>query len=179
MSIRKFVGYAGAAAGIGAALVIAISTQTGIAATSAPREDQDSTTTTQLNVSQDCINAVKALRDAVIAGVQEDRLEYANEDTSATGDAGEDSTEIAALKLAVTTARSACLPPAAATTSTGGGAPVAEEHKAFAPNQACATAVANLKSAWAQGRPTTQTQWAQLQSLFAAARAACGSSFRG
>lgn len=173
-SIRKFVGYAGAAAGIGAALAITMSTQTGIAATRTPNNDDGPVAGNQITVSADCLSAVKSLRDAVIADVQEDKLEFVNS-AGSTNDPAEDAAETAALKQMAINARNACVP-ATATTPTGVTV-VNHDERTFTPTQACQTAIANLKATWAQGRPATQAQWLALQSAFRAARAACGSSF--
>ncbi|HKC19578.1 MAG TPA: hypothetical protein VKE27_08090, partial [Candidatus Dormibacteraeota bacterium] len=43
----------------------------------------------------------------------------------------------------------------------------------------CASAIAALKAAWAQGRPTTPAQWQNLQSLAQAVRTACGLTWSG
>ncbi|HVH62377.1 MAG TPA: hypothetical protein VNA65_02135 [Candidatus Dormibacteraeota bacterium] len=174
-SIRKFVGYAGAAAGIAAALTIAMSTQTGIASTRTPSNDDGQVAVPQITVSADCVNEAQLLRTALIGDVQEDKLEFVNSAGSTT-DPAEDAQEVAALKQLVVNVRNACLPTPPPVTSLPGGT-VIDRERSFVPTSACQTAIANLKATWAQGHPTTQGQWLTLQSAFRAARAACGTSF--
>src|SRR5438445_12777501 len=64
ISIRKFVGYTGAAAGIGAAIAIAIASQAVVAAAPSSRV-RDQTVTTQAAPSAQCTAAIQATKTAV------------------------------------------------------------------------------------------------------------------
>jgi|SRR5689334_16473457 hypothetical protein len=163
ISIRKFVGYTGAAAGI-AAIFMAVSAQTGFAATRSFEPAQQ--TITQLGTpSPACTAAIQSIKDAAAADASEDATERAvaktNPDLAA--DQSEDSTERAGFISLFGAARTACAPAAVTPVTTK-----------FTPSSACTSAIQALKAAWAQGRPTTKAQWTQLQSLMQAARAACG-----
>ncbi|HKB17566.1 MAG TPA: hypothetical protein VKF28_00910 [Candidatus Dormibacteraeota bacterium] len=160
ISIRKFVGYTGTAAGIIAAFALAASAQTAVAA--APWNQSPATEAT---VSPQCTAAFQDIKAAAAADRSEDATERAVAKTNPdlTADRAEDSTERANFVSLFRAARTACAPAAAAPLTTK-----------FAPSSACTSAIQALKAAWAQGRPTTQTQWMQLQTLAQAARAACG-----
>jgi hypothetical protein len=166
ISIRKFVGYTGAAAGISAALFLAASAQTGLAA--APSTDSsDRSTTTQVTLSPECTAAIQNIKAAVATDASEDASERAVAKTNpeVETDQAQDSAERANFKSLFSAARVACSPAAAT------GTPVT---KTFSPTSQCTTAIQTLKAAWAQGHPTTKAQWTQLMSLAQAARAACG-----
>lgn len=166
ISIRKFVGCTGAAAGISAALVLAASAQTGLAAAPST-ESSDRSTTTQVSVSPECTAAIQDIKAAVAADSLEDASERAVAKTNpeVETDQAQDSVERANFKTLFSAARTACAPAAAAS------APVTTK---FTPTSQCASAIQSLKAAWAQSHPTTKAQWMQLQSLAQAARAACG-----
>lgn len=168
-SIRKFVGYAGAAAGLSAALLIGMSTQTGLAAVSSTQRETAPVNEDQppISLSPACAAAVQALKAAAVADAAEDRTEYLiRANTIDTGDAAEDSTELAGFNTLVRKLRTACAPPAAAT-------PPSLFTRSPAPSSQCLAALQALKAAWAQ-RPTTRAEWAQLEMLAMAARTACG-----
>lgn len=170
-SIRKFVGYAGAAAAISAALAITMST-TGAASTRlGDRDNEDSAAATQVTVSKPCADAILTLKNAVIALIGEERAEALN--PSQPSDPTEDATEFAAIAKYALAARDACAPAQTAAPVT-----VPASKPAVVPNSSqnlqCAVAVQALKAAWMQGRPTTQAQWIQLATLAKAARNACG-----
>ncbi len=160
ISIRKFVGYTGAAAGILAAIALAASAQTAVAA--APGSQS---TATQATVSPECTAAIQDIKAAAAADASEDATERAVAKTNPDliADRAEDRTERANFVSLFGAARTACAPAAAAPLTTK-----------FAPSAACTSAIHALKAAWAQGRPTTQAQWMQLQTLAQAARDACG-----
>lgn len=175
MSIRKFVGYAGAAAvAIGVALMLAVQAQAGPAV--AP-DGIDHSTAAQHNPSAACTAAIQAIRDAVVADRSEDGSERAVAKTNpdATADRTEDGAEIANFTSLFSAARTACAP--AATAAGGGG--TEEPRTTFTPSAQCTAAIQALKAAWAQGRPTTMAQWMQLQTLARAVRTACGFTWTG
>jgi len=165
ISIRKFVGYTGAAAGISAAIALAASTQIGLAYAPSS-QSSDRSIAAQATVSAECAAAVQNIKSAATADASEDASERAvaktNPDLAA--DQTEDSTERANFVSLFGAARTACAP---ATTS-------APFSKTFTPSAQCTSAVQALKAAWAAGRPTTRAQWMQLQTLAQAVRAACG-----
>jgi NAD(P)-dependent dehydrogenase (short-subunit alcohol dehydrogenase family) len=171
--IRKFVGYTGAAAGIGAAIAIAMSSQTGLAA--APANGvQEEPAASQLTLSAACTAAIDAIKADFRADASEDNAERqaARTDPTAAEAPGEDAGEVANLKALFSAARTACAP--AATTPATSPA-----FTKFTPSAQCTAAIAALKAAWMQGRPTTQSQWQNLQALGQAVRSACGWSWSG
>ncbi len=184
ISIRKFVGYAGAAAGISAAMLIAFSTQTGLASTRSfeAGNDRDGTQTTQVTLSAACNAAVQTLKDAVAADRSEDAAERTvaktnpDQATDTSEDTSEDSTERANLVSLFRSVRTACAP-TSAPAPTGTTAPTFTNR--FTPSAACTSAVQSLKAAWASGRPATAAQWAQLKALMIGVRSACGYSTEG
>ncbi|TMG67504.1 MAG: hypothetical protein E6H86_05300 [Chloroflexi bacterium] len=165
ISIRKFVGYTGAAAGISAAIALAASAQIGLAYAPSS-QSSDRSIATQATVSAECAAAVQNIKSAATADASEDASERAVAKTNPdlAGDQTEDSTERANFVSLFGAARTACAP---ATTS----APLS---KTFTPSAQCTSAVQALKAAWAAGRPTTRAQWMQLQTMAQAVRAACG-----
>jgi hypothetical protein len=174
MSIRKFVGYTGAAAGIAAALALATAGQTGMASAPAHRIN-DQPAATELTPSPACSAAIQAIKSAWRADSSEDASERAtariNQDAAT--DPSEDAAEIANFGSLFRAARAACLPTVAPTSTS---API---RVLFTPSAACSAAIQALKAAWIQGRPTTSAQWQQLQALVQAVRTACGWSWTG
>jgi hypothetical protein len=170
--IRKFVGYTGAAAGIGAAIAIAMSSQTGLAA--APTDRIREPAVSQLTPSAACTAAIDAIRAAFRADAAEDNAERqaVRTDPTAAETPGEDAAEVANVKALFGAARTACAPASTA--------PATEPTETkFTPSAQCAAAIAALKAAWAQGRPTTLLQWRNLETLAQAVRTACGWSWSG
>ena len=165
--IRKFVGYTGAAAAVGVAIALAMSTQSGLAAAPSNRMDEPEANFTP---SPACTAAINAIKTAFRADAAEDNAERmaARANPTAPEVAGEDATELANFRALFSAAHTACAP--AVTTPT-------PEPK-FTPSAQCTAAIAALKAAWMQGRPTTMTQWQHLQALALAARSACGFGFR-
>jgi hypothetical protein len=172
ISIRKFVGYTGAAAAL-AALALALSTNTGLA--SAPKDHE---AVAQLTPSAACSSAIQTVKDAFAADSSEDASERAIAKTNPdlTADQNEDATEVTNFRSLFASARTACAP-AVTSTSTSNGAEATE--KTLTPSAQCTAALQALKAAWAQGRPTTTAQWQQLQTLAQAVRTACGWSWSG
>ena len=171
-AIRKFVGYTGAAAGIGAAIAIAMSSQTGLAA--APTNRVQEPAVSEFTPSVACTAAIDAIKSAFRADVAEDNAERmaARTDPTAAETPGEDAGEVAHLKALFGAARTACAPAIAAPTTE-------RTETKFTVSAQCAAAIANLKAAWAQGRPTTLSQWRNLETLAQAVRTACGWSWSG
>src|SRR5689334_5774353 len=170
--IRKFVGYTGAAAGIGAAIAIAMSSQTGLAA--APTNRVQEPALSQFTPSAACTAAIDAIKAAFREDAAEDNAERlaARTDPTAAETPGEDAGEVANLKALFGAARTACAPAVAA--------PTAERTETkFTLSAQCTAAITALKAAWAQGRPTTQSQWQNLQTLAQAVRTACGWGWSG
>jgi hypothetical protein len=165
--IRKFVGYTGAAAGIGAAIAIAMSSQTGLAAAPANRV-QEEPTAPQLTLSAACTAAIDAIKADFRADASEDNAERqaVRTDPTAAEAPGEDAGEVANLEALFSAARTACAPAATNPAFTK-----------FTPSAQCTAAIAALKAAWMQGRPTTQSQWQNLQALAQAVRTACGAAW--
>jgi hypothetical protein len=172
ISIRKFVGYLGAAGGIGAALALAMSSQTGLAASPADRVS-DQPAVAQFTPSAACSAAIAAIKSAVIADASEDGSERAVAKTNpdAASDQTEDAAEVANFRSLFSAARTACAPAVTSIPS--------EPAHTFTPSAACMAAIQALKAAWAQGRAATAAQWQQLQSLAQAVRTACGWTWSG
>jgi hypothetical protein len=170
--IRKFVGYTGAAAGVGAAMAIAMSSQTGLAA--APTNRAQEPAVSQFTPSAACTAAIDTIKAAFRADAAEDNAERqaARSDQTAAETPGEDAGEVANLKALFGAARTACAPATAATTTER------TEPKLTLSAQ-CTAAIAALKAAWAQGRPTTLSQWRNLEILAQAVRSACGWTWSG
>ena len=170
--IRKFVGYTGAAAGIGAAIAIAMSSQTGLAA--APTNRVLEPAISQFPPSAACTAAIDAIRADFRADAAEDNAERqaVRTDPTAAETPGEDAGEVANLKSLFGAARTACAPAVAAPTTE-------RAETKFTPSAQCTAAIVALKAAWAQGRPTTLGQWQNLQALAQAVRIACGLSWWG
>ena len=170
--IRKFVGYTGAAAGIGAAVAIAMSSQTGLAA--APTNRALEPAVSQFTPSAACTAAIDGIKAAFRADAAEDNAERqaARSDPTAAETPGEDAAEVANLKALFGAARTACAPAVAAPTTE-------QTEPKFTLSAQCTAAIAAFKAAWAQGRPTTLSQWQHLQALALAVRTACGWSWSG
>jgi hypothetical protein len=164
ISIRKFVGYAGAAAGISAAIALAMASQAVVAAAPSNRVI-DQAVTMQAAPSAECTAALQAIKTAAADDRSEDLSEWAvaktNPDTAR--DTSEDADELAAFKALFSTARTACAPAVAA----------APQVTKFTPSAQCTADLQALKAAW-QGGLTSKAQWTQLQALAQAARADCG-----
>ena len=162
--IRRLVVGAGTA-GLLAAGSLLLLAQTGAATTRSFEEGPAAAQAKTPTLSAACSSAVQAIKNAVASDRSEDAAERAVAKTegSAASDQTEDSSEranfIALFKAARTACASAVTKPALHT---------------FTPSAACTSALQALKAAWAQGRPTTKAQWLQLESLFQAARNACG-----
>ena len=169
---RKLVGYTGLAAGLGAAIALAMTSQPGLAAAPPTRVDQPATS--QLTLSADCTAAINAIKTAVRADAAEDNSERqaARANPTAAEDPSEDTAERANMRALFSAARTACAPAITSEASE-------PKETAFAPSAACTAAIQALKAAWAQGRPTTAAQWMHLQALGQAVRAACGWSWSG
>ncbi|HET7339582.1 MAG TPA: hypothetical protein VFK22_08540 [Candidatus Dormibacteraeota bacterium] len=165
--IRKFVGYTGAAAGIGAALALALSSQTGQAA--APMDRSTPPSGFEFTPSASCTAAITAIKTWFANDAAEDNSERMalSADPTATEPAGEDAAEAAELQGLVGNARTACAPATTTTTTT----PTFTKPTLSAQ---CTSAIAALKAAWAAGRPTTQAQWQNLMTLAQNVRTACG-----
>lgn len=169
LAIRKFVGYTGAAAGIGAALALAMSAQPAAAAAPANRVDQPALTT--FTPSAECTAAINAIKDWVRADAAEDNSErMAIRSNPTAGDPDTDATERATITGLFTAARTACAPAAASSTTT-------PTFTKFTPSAQCSAAIQALKAAWALGRPATQAQWMNIQTLGMAVRSSCGWSW--
>jgi hypothetical protein len=162
LSIRKFVVGAGTA-GLLAAGALLLFAQTGTAATRS--FDEGPPTSQAISVSPACTAAIQSIKAAVAADRTEDAAERAVAKTEGVGatDQAEDASERANFISLFKAARTACAP-----------APAKPIERTFTSSAACTSAVQALKAAWAKGRPTTLAQWQQLQSLFQAARTACG-----
>jgi hypothetical protein len=171
--IRKFVGYTGAAAGIGAALALALSSQTGYAA-AAPIDRSPQPTGFEFTPSAACTAAVDAIKAWFANDAAEDNSERqaVRADPTAAETPGEDAGELAELRGLFANARTACAP-AVTSTTTG----VTFTKPTLSPG--CTAAIAALKAAWAAGRPTTQAQWQNLLTLARNVRIACGFSWSG
>lgn len=167
ISIRKFVGYTGAAAAIGAALALAMSSQTGLASAPTSRAS-DRPTVAEATPSAACSAAIQVIKTAAASDAAEDASERAVAKTNpdAAADRTEDAPERAYFVSLFADARTACAPVVAARV------PEPMETK-ISPSAQCTSAIASLKTGW-QGRPATQAQWQQFQALAQAARGACG-----
>ena len=170
ISIRKFVGYAGAAAGLSAALALATSTQTGVAYTAPlqPNSEPVATDTTSITLSAACTAALSDLKTWIVADISEDKAEYATAKLNGGTENDSDSTEMSSFMTLWGKVRTACTPGAAAASPTT----ITNSHT-YTPSAACSAAIATLKAAWAQ-RPKTQAQWQQLAADARAVRTACG-----
>ena len=171
--IRKFVGYTGAAAGIGAALALALSSQTGYAA-AAPVNRSPQPAGFEFTPTAACTTAVNAIKAWFVSDAAEDNSERAaiSLDPTAGETPGEDSTELATLHGLFATARTACAPAVTSPTTE----PTFTKPTLSAQ---CTSAIATLKAAWAAGRPTTQAQWQNLMTLAQNVRTVCGFTWTG
>lgn len=174
LSIRKFVGFTKVAAGLGAALVLALSTQSAIA------QDADSTVRTsamQARLSPGCVAAIQSLKTTLINDRQEKALERAeaklNPDLAA--DQAEDAIEREAVTAQFGAVRDACAPEIVNITTVPTPPSVSPPSTS---SDACTSALqawkAVAKAILAQGTRPTPAQMAQLQSLLQATKAACG-----
>lgn len=165
MSIRKFVGRFGMAAGLAAAVALGLSVQ----AVGAPVISTASTAgTPTVSLSPECLAALQSIRSAWIADRQQDGEEGSAADPS------QDAAERAQIQNLIAAARSACAAEkAAARPSTAATVPV----EPAVPAQ-CKTAaqawVADARSLWTAGKAPTPAQQAQLRQLGQAVRSACG-----
>lgn len=171
ISIRKFVGYAGAAAGLSAVMALAMSTQTGIAYTASLQPSSEPAVTdndtTQATLSPACTAAIANLKAAFVADATEDKSEYATARLNGGSETDNDSAEASNFMTLWNAVRSGCAPTASA------GSTVPPVAHTYTLSATCKADLAALKAAWEQ-HPTTRAQWQQLQSLAQAARAACG-----
>ena len=170
--IRKFVGYTGAAAGIGALVALALSSQTGLAAAPIDRSPQPAGF--DFTPSAACTAAVDAIKAWFANDAAEDNSERqaVRADPTAAEAPGEDAAEVAVVQGLFANARAACVP-AVTSTST-----ITTFTKPTLSPQ-CTSAIAALKAAWAAGRPTTPAQWQNLMTLARNVRIACGFSWSG
>ncbi len=171
ISIRKFVGYAGAAAGLSAALALATSTQTGVAYTASlqPNSEPVAADATSVTLSAACTSAIAGLKAWIVADISEDKAEYASAKLNGGTETDSDSTETSTFMTLWNAARTACTPGAV---SASAPTTIRKTHT-FTPSAACTAAIATLKAAWAQ-HPMTTAQWQQLAADAKAVRAACG-----
>ena len=174
IAIRKFVGYAKVMAGIGAALMLAVSPETAAARSmeSAPDVAPAATTSTfisHLDLSPACTAALDTLKTAFVNDRQEDADERLNPD--AASDPAEDAAEIAHFKALFADVRAACAADVAAIRK-----PAAT--RTLTKSAACTSAVQAFKtyarSLWLQGTRPTAAQVTHLKQLGQAARTACG-----
>ena len=166
ISIRKFVGYAGAAAGLSAALALATSTQTGVAYTASlqPSSEPVAADRASITLSPACTAAIAGLKAWIVADVSEDKAEYATAKLNGGTENDNDSTEASNFMALWAGVRTACAP---------GAAPTITKTHTYTPSAACTAAIATLKAAWAQ-HPKTEAQWQQLAADARAVRTACG-----
>lgn len=169
LSIRKFVGCVKVAAGLGAAaLALGLSIQVAAAHVAAAPATQP---VRVISVSQPCLDALQAARDALVADRQEDGVEL---NTAPASETDEDATEVAKLQSLWATVKSQCADQIAAIKASAGSTTVSKP----AVSSQCAAAMqtwkAYAKSLWTQGSRPTAAQMAQLQQYGQAARAACG-----
>src|SRR2546421_2510138 len=113
ISIRKFVGYTGAAAGISAAIAMAMASQAVVAAAPSSRVS-DQPVTTQAAPSAACSDAIQVIKTAAINDSAEDASErsVAKTNPDEAGDVNEDAAERANFIALFNTARTACAPAA-------------------------------------------------------------------
>ena len=171
--IRKFVGCVRVAAVLGAVVVLGLSIQPVSAHVAGPTSN--ATSSDNITLSSDCLAAIQAIRDALVADRQEDADEAANPNPSA--EATEDPAEASLFTPLVSNLKTACAAAIAAikapTTVT--------EHPTTAPSAACTSAVqawkAYARSLWEQHSFPTAAQQAQLHTLGQAVRSACGVSW--
>ena len=142
--IRKFVGYTGAAAGIGTALALALSSQTGYAA-AAPVDRSPQLAGFEFTPTAACTAAVNQIKAWFVSDTSEDNAERAavRADPTATETPGEDSAEVTVLRGLFANARTECAP-AVTTTEPAFTKPTL--------SALCTAAIAVLKAAWAAGR---------------------------
>ena len=173
ISIRKFVAYAGGAAGVCGALLLATSASTGIAGAPPgnglsvrPAAQLQANLSSPTTLSPACTAAFQKLKSAVQTDRTEDGLERstATADPDPPGDTSDDASELAGFRTVFAGIRTGCAP--AKTSSTAVTRPALS-------NQ-CAAAIATVKAFWAQGRPTTQARWMEMFTLLRTVRAACG-----
>jgi hypothetical protein len=174
ISIRKFVGVA---AGITVAVMMALATQTAAAHESsgwladAPAVTHETHTTVAL--SPECTAAIQAIRTAFANDRTEDVAERAQAslEPDSAADQAEDAAEIANFRSLFAAARTACAASISAAIKSHTAITLTRSAQCTAAVQALK---AELKSIWTQGTRPTSAQWAQVKTLSAAARAACG-----
>ena len=179
LSIRKFVGCLKVAAVLASLLVVGLSAQAASARTVAMSPADAApvahgTPTTALSPA--CRAAVQNIKTAFADDRSEDSAERAQAslEPGTAGDQAEDAAEIANLKRLFAAAHTACAGTIAAAIKT---------HTVTATGTPQCTAAlqalkAEVKAIWTQGTRPTSAQWAQVRTLGAAARAACGWSWR-
>jgi hypothetical protein len=169
--IRKFVGCIKVAAGLGTVVVLGLSMQTASAHVAAAASSGPATDLT--SISPDCLAALQAIRDALVADRQEDADELHNPNPS--GEAAEDSAEVAQFTPLVSNLRTACATVIAAIKAQTAVPP------ATTTPSACVTAVqawkAFARSLWLQHTPPTTAEQTELRTLSQAVRSACGWSW--
>jgi hypothetical protein len=166
--IRKFVACVRVvAAGLGAVLVLGLSLQTATAHVVAPAGPPSQEVS---SLSPQCLGAVQAIRDALVADRQEDAEEVAN--PSPSGEVAEDSAELAHFRVLIASVRDACAAQIAAARTTP--EPTAQTTLSTQCLAAVQAWKAYAKLLWSQHVMPTVAQLAQLRQLGEAVRAACG-----
>ncbi len=177
LSIRKFVGCFKVVVVVTSLLVLGLTSQAASARTVATSEEgvappANETHASTLALSPACTAAVQNIKAAFADDRAEDAAERAQAalEPETAADQAEDIAELASLKALFTAAHTAC---AAAIT-----AAIKSHTTTTTRTPQCAAAVqalkAELKTIWTQGTRPTSAQWAQVRTLGAAARAACG-----
>lgn len=167
--IRKFVGGVRVAAGLGVAVALALSVQT--ASAHVVGSPAGAPVANTVSPSPDCLAALQAIRDALVADRQEDSDELQNPNPS--GEAVEDSAEAGQFAPLISNLRTAC-----ATVIAAIKAQASVPATTTTPPSACVSAVqawkAFARSLWLQRTPPTAAQQVQLRTLTQAVRSACG-----
>ncbi|HYS98812.1 MAG TPA: hypothetical protein VEM94_10450 [Candidatus Dormibacteraeota bacterium] len=175
--IRKFVGCIKVAAAVSGVLVLGLSTQSASAGSVSLDYAGGSPVTNLSNInlpapSAACVASLQAIKTAFANDRSEDAAErvQASLEPDSAADQTEDATELANFKALFSAARTACAASIAA---------VVQAHKATGSvSSQCTAAVqawkAAVKSLWASHTRPTSTEVAQLRTLGANARAACG-----
>ena len=181
ISIRKFVGCVKVAAGITVAVMVALATQTAAAHEStgwladSPAVAHETHTT--VAVSAECTAAIQAIKTAFANDRSEDAAERAQAalEPDSAADQAEDAAELAGFKALFQAAHTACAASLAAIVAKHAVKPTAVSSQCTAAMQALKAAV---RAVWSQRTRPTSAQLTQLRTLGAAARAACGWTWR-
>jgi len=175
--IRKFVGCIKVAAGVSGALMLGLSTQSASAGSLSLDYAGGSPVANLSNInlpapSAACVASIQDIRTAFANDRSEDAAERAQAslEPDSAADQAEDATELANFKALFSAARTACAASIAAA--------VQAHHATGSVSSQCTAAVqawkADIKALWASHTRPTSTQLAQLRTLVANARAACG-----